>query len=810
MARQKMTRKVFAAILVLGLVGCFEGDDTSDPDGIRIVRDEYGTPHIYADGIYGLYYGYGYAIAQDRLFQMEMARRSTQGTVAEVLGPDYLDYDKNTRQLFDPSSIRRQLGELAEKDRDVFEGYAAGFNAWLAEVHATPDTLMPKQFLDLEFSPADWTAYDVAMIFIGTMNNRYGDFNTELENAAILNTLIELHGETGGAALFDLLNPRFTDDAPTTIPRDDWSRPAFDSLANTSPPLMRDSGLQVAYASPVTSGFSNCFVIGRDKLVDGGSILINGPQFGWFNPSYVYSVGMHGAGIDVVGNTPFGYPMIMFGHNRTISWGSTWGASDIVDIYAEQLNPENARQYLYNGEYVDLAHRIETIEVRDADSVSIDVFRSVHGPIIRSDPDAGIAYAKHRAWDGGELDNLLAWLYATWAADFDEWKAEAEKTSINVNMYFADVDGNIGYYHGGQFPRRVAGHDNRFPVPGDGSMEWLGRQSVDIANPHVLNPVTDFLANWNNKPGHGVMNPDFFFYSWSTADRVEYLQEQLSANEKFTAEEAWAVIEQSSYADVYARYFLPRINDAVLALNNARLRDANDILQNWNRFSRDLDEDGYYDEAATAIFRTFIESLIEGVLSDDLGAAYPYFSASGYPTAENPTGAGTNIPAGVKAILEALDGPVSFDILNGDSANDVIAAALRDAIMRLTTRKGEPPSEFRLAVAKRPFATRNFLGIPQAGEDELLTGPIEQNRGTENDMIIMKPGAIVGYEVTPPGQNAFISPDGIKGQHYDDQFDLYRSFGKKRMWFYPDDIEANKVFEVILTLNGDVRGNPSP
>ncbi|MFC7158120.1 penicillin acylase family protein [Pseudidiomarina halophila] len=43
-------------------------------------------PHIYADETYGLFYGYGYAVAQDRLFQIEMIRRSAMGTVAEVLG----------------------------------------------------------------------------------------------------------------------------------------------------------------------------------------------------------------------------------------------------------------------------------------------------------------------------------------------------------------------------------------------------------------------------------------------------------------------------------------------------------------------------------------------------------------------------------------------------------------------------------------------------------------------------------------------------------------------------------------------------
>jgi len=185
--------KVTAIILLVFITcGCSK---SPEPPGVRIVRDEFGTPHIYADDIYGLYFGYGYAIAQDRLFQMEMARRSTQGTVAEVLGLDYVDYDKNTRQLFDPVSIHTQLNKLNEEDQDVFEGYAAGINAWLGEIRKTPGELTPKQFIDLDFAPADWTGYDVAMIFVGTMNNRYGDFNTELENAAILNSLVEQHGE---------------------------------------------------------------------------------------------------------------------------------------------------------------------------------------------------------------------------------------------------------------------------------------------------------------------------------------------------------------------------------------------------------------------------------------------------------------------------------------------------------------------------------------------------------------------------------------------------------------------------------------
>jgi penicillin amidase len=773
--------------------------EPEDSHSVRLVRDNFGTPHIYADEVYGLYFGYGYAVAQDRLFQMEMARRSTQGVVAEALGPEFVEFDKNVRRHFDSASIRRQLDQLKKPDKDVFEGYAAGMNAWLAEIRKDPGVLTPKQFIDFDFSPDNWTAYDVAMIFIGTMANRYGDFNTELDNVTIYRALSEQHGEAAARDLFDLINPRFTDNAPTTIPREDWSRRVPDVLATTQSRQQTPSLSRRAFTGPVTSGMSNCFVLGKDKVIDAGSILVNGPQFGWFTPSYVYSVGLHGAGFDVVGNTPFAYPMVMFGHNATISWGSTWGAGDIVDIFVEQLNPDDSGQYLYKSKYIDLLHRVERIDVRGSDDIEYDVYRSVHGPIIHSDLDAGAVYAKHRAWDGRELKTLLAWLYATRARNFDEWKSEAQKSAINVNMYFADVDGNIGYFFGGHYPKRAAGHDNRFPVTGDGSMDWQERLSIDIANPHILNPGSGYLANWNNKPAQGVMNPDFFFYSWSAADRVEVLHQELKSKRQFTVDDAWAIIESSAYADINAPYFLPLINDATRQSGDRRLLAANDILQAWNRQSHDADGDGFYDEPATAIFRTFLDNLVQGVLGDDLGIVFPQFTATGYPTRDAPTGAGTNIQPGVKAIVEALEGRASFDLLGGESPASAVIAALRESLTQLAENQGQRIAEFRLPVANRPFLTNNFLGVPQAGGDELMIAPLEQNRGTENNMIVMRQGAIAGYEVAPPGQNAFISPEGVKGDHYDDQFEMYYTFANKRMWFYADDVEANKSSETVLS-----------
>jgi len=297
------------------------------------------------------------------------------------------------------------------------------------------------------------------------------------------------------------------------------------------------------------------------------------------------------------------------------------------------------------------------------------------------------------------------------------------------------------------------------------------------------------------------MNPDFFFAGWSSADRVDFLNQALASKEQFTPDEAWALLTTSSYADLIAPYLLPLIDDATAATKDPLLQEANNILQTWNLQSVDVDANGYYDKAATAIFRTFVGVLVQKILKDDLGSAYPYFAGSGYATNLKASRSGTNIPAGVKVIVEALNGQGQFDLLNGQSSEQIIVSVLSDTIKQLTAQQSKPLSHLRLPIAKRPYSTSNFLGILQAGKDEQMIAPLEQNRGTENNMIVMKPDAIVAYEVVPPGQSGFINPKGEKSKHYDDQFDLYNTFGKKRIWFYADDVEKNNESEVRLNYS---------
>jgi len=796
-----MNRKGIAIILAFGILA-FAGTAFASNDEVTIKRDTYGVPHVYAETVYGLFYGYGYAVAQDRLFQMEMAKRSTQGRVAAVLGEKYIDFDKKIRGNYNPVSIQRQLDRLNEQDDAILNGYAAGMNAWIEKINQDSSHLMPKQFNDFGFEPEEWTAFDVAMIFIGSMANRYADFNTELVNQQIYNSLVKMHGQEKGREIFDQLMPLFVEDALTTIPKGEWKSPDITALRKVQP-ISPEEPLFLAKANTGQdvlgiSGMSNCIVLNRKKIEGAKAILINGPQFGWYAPAYVYSIGLHGAGFDIVGNTPFAYPVVLCGHSGDIAWGSTWGAGDMVDIYREQLKPGNPHEYLYKGKYLPMEERTEVIKVKGGSDVTLVVYRTIHGPVLSIDKENNFAFTKKRTWDGLEVESLFGWLHSGRAKNFEEWLVQAERNALNINWYYADKDGNIGYAFTGKYPKRSANHDNRLPASGSGDMEWQGLLPFSFT-PRVLNPTQGYISNWNNKPAEGVMNPDEFWYSWTKADRVALFNELLDKKEKWSADEVWGLIEATSFGDLNAPYFLPYVEKAVAMANDPKIEKAALILENWNRVSRDTDKDGQYDQAATAIFRSFLPKMIEFTLKDDLGDLYKFFAATGYPAPGQPTGAGTNIQTGTKTIIESFDvSDDRYDLLNGEKPEAVVLKALSAAISDLEKEQGPDMEKWHIPAPSRPFSHKNFLGIPQTNESEAMSARIEQNRGTENDMVVFTEDGVVGYEVAPPGQSGFIAPDGTKGKHFEDQFKMYEEFGRKRMWFYPEDVDRNQESVTVL------------
>ena len=777
---------------------------------VVIKRDSYGTPHIYSQDNFGLYYGYGYTLAEDRLYQLEILKYATQGRVSEVLGNDWVEFDSNHQKLFWPTDIIKQMAALTTDMKDIFSGMAAGINAQIKSVRAKPETRLPLEFTQNHFMPGQWTDYDVVMLFVGSMLLRYGDFNTEIANAQFLSELIDAHGENAAWAIFDAINPTNNAFAPTVIPEKDWPNAKQTTGGSPGKQHFTPSARSDIPDHFWNKGqeFSNAVVLSEKFLKTDKAVLINGPQFGWYVPAYTYSAGFHTPDWDAVGNAPVGYPLPMFGYNQHITWGTTWGASDNVDIFRETLNPNNLETYKYKGEWQALEMRDISIKIKGRDPVEFKAYKSVHGPIVHSNPEAGFAYAKKRGWEGRELSTLTGWIEATRATDHATWKQAVAKSGLNVNWYFADKIGNIGYFAGGAYPERAADHDNRLPVSGEGDMDWHGIKTAST-NPQILNPSSGYVANWNNKPAKGFTNPDEWWYSWSEADRIQILDSLIATRGKMSSDEVWELMMDAAYIDPNAAFFKPLMLEAVKGSHNADHQAVAVQLSDWDNSFVERSGAGTaattnesYIHPGNAIFRAWLRHMLALTFSDDLpgNIGKAFASTTAYGTPENPTAAGTNISTGSKTLLEALQGRTGYDFFNGIPANKVWQQALDKTVAELKAKYGTNIQDWQLAVPATRLQTKNFLGIPQTAITEQRDDIHDMNRGTENNMTVFSGTDYpTGFEVVPPGQSGFIAPNGIKSPHYADQVELFSSHGKKSVWLSNTDVSENTVSELTLT-----------
>lgn len=758
---------------------------------VEIIRDDWGVPHVYAEDVYGLYAGYGYAVAEDRLFQMEMSRRSVLGSVAEVLGPDHLPFDQKMRSDYNHADIRAQIEALPKEQRDILRGYAAGYSKRVAEVMADRETLLPREFTDFGFEPGEWTDFDVAMIYVGTMAGRFSRSSTELGNAKVLAALEAAHGPKKAAELFDQMYWLEDPLAPTTVPEGGQ----YQIKAETpQPDATRFAGLfnrTVSGDDNDRPRASNIWIFGPEKTTDGSTILLNGPQFGNFNPSYVYSIGLHGAGFDLTGTTPFAVPNVLFGTNGQIAWGATAGPLDVNDYVELALDPENPAIYLKNGAPVDMTARSETMRVKGAEDVTITVYESEYGTVGLIDPETDTAFAFHRSWQGKELQTLMAWIDSTRAQNYNDWLAEAAKVATTINWYYADKDGNIGYVSPGLLPIRTADQDQRIPARGDGSQDWQGfRPFAEM--PKTYNPEQGWIANWNNRSTHGEVgnqeaNP------WGAADRVDEITARIEAKEKLTPEEVWDINRQISFLDINARALLPFLLKATESLPADDPRAAMITeLKDWDG-QMIRAQDGRATTPAVAIFRTWVDVMVADVLMDDQPGFEPKVL---YNRISRPVQVLRN------AILSDEAGvPQSHDFFNGADKSEVMLAALAKTAEALTAEYGSDRlTDWRLELPQHVFRTQNYLGIPQTGEAEELAIGTDMNRGTQSDLVTFRDGTVSFCAVTPPGQSGFISPSGEKSQHYEDQLALYENFECRPQALLRADVEKVARDRIAFTI----------
>jgi penicillin amidase len=495
-------------------------------DTVKVVRDRSGIPHIYAKNADDLFLAQGFVQAQDRLFQIDLWRRSVQGRLAEILGPDFVERDRLARLMHYRGDMNAEWTSYAPDTKRIVEQFVKGINAWVTRTRGN----LPIEFAYAGYEPELWKPEDVLSRAEGfTMGgNALGE--------AFRSRLTAL---VGAERATQLLPPEPV--VPVTIP------PGIDLgiIDDRLEAQLLTIGAGAKFSQVETRAAlmesklgrrmegSNNWVVSGKKSESGKPLLANDPHRNLDHPSLRYLVHLNAPGWNVIGAVQPYLPGVSVGHNERIAWGLTIFLTDAQDLYIEKLNPDNPRQYQYQGKWIDLETQKDRINVKGRSTpIDVEYQYTRHGPVITTDSKRHEAVVLR--WTGDEPGTVgyLGDLSIDRARNWQEFhKALSHHKMPAENFVYADVDGNIGYQAAGLSPVRP-NWPGLLPVPGwTGTYEWKGWFSLDDL-PHAYNPANGFLATANNNTlPPGEKKP--IGYEWLDPARINRIREVLNGRAKF-------------------------------------------------------------------------------------------------------------------------------------------------------------------------------------------------------------------------------------------------------------------------------------
>ncbi|MEO0558501.1 MAG: penicillin acylase family protein [Bacteroidota bacterium] len=490
-------------------------DLTLDYNGrsVTIERDAYGVPHITSDDEAALFFGQGFAIAQDRLFQMETFWRTATGRLAEIQGAAAVQQDRNVRAVYyTPDEREDQFEALSEPVRIMMDAYIAGINTYIDSTDANAATYLPVEYAQSGIPIEDWNR-DMLVATLQFFMRRFGEIGgdeltrmaeLEAQGAEWFEANLPVNDPAAATTISNATRPRVaSSNAVRGLNRYPEGTAAFARAASEHLRRQRaaDEALLRGLGVPLKFG-SFAAVIDQELSASNAVILLGAPQMGApeeEEKAVTSEVELVGPNFHVAGMTVPGIPGVVIGRTEDRVWTLTTGFTDNTDTYmvVDQSATSIPPMYEYGGE--TRAYEVNTGEiiVRDAEAVPYTHLRTIHGPVYFQQGGLAAAY-KYAFWDR-ELEMVEAF-YDAWNADsIEDFEAVAESVTMSFNLFYADRDQNIAFWHVGAYPRRPGVQDPRLPAPPDGSGEWIGM--LDFAeHPQQVNPDKGYFVNWNNKP----------------------------------------------------------------------------------------------------------------------------------------------------------------------------------------------------------------------------------------------------------------------------------------------------------------------
>ncbi|HKS26177.1 MAG TPA: penicillin acylase family protein [Pyrinomonadaceae bacterium] len=560
---------------------------------VTVRRDERGIPYIEAANLVDLCFAQGYVTASDRLWQMELLRRSMRGEAAEVLGSAVLEQDKMFRTYGFAQVAEAEVAAASKEAREQLEAYARGVNAYMESLDAKT---LPPEFQILQFRPRPWTPADSLLIVKLFFEFLSDTWQTDLMRAA----LMTLPADKREALLVET--------SPLDVVVVGSDKPKTKAGASKGSDVrvdvetlraLNEARAKVKLVAERLGVFdlnreaSNNWVVSGRRTVTGKPLLANDPHLLPSAPSIWYMVHLSAPGLRVAGVTSPGLPGVVIGHNDRIAWGFTNVGPDVSDLYLEKFDPQNPKRYQTPAGWRDATVRREEIRVRkgftstETETQVLDVTVTRHGPVVFE--RAGKRYALQWTALDPKLGAAEGFFALNTARNWTEFQAALAKyTAPMQNMVYADVDGHIGYTAAGRVPLRKSG-DGSLPYDGSSDAgEWTGYIPFEKL-PRLFDPPSGIIVTANQRVV-GTDYPYFLTHEWAAPYRARRILELLEAKPKLTIED-FRAIQGDTFSipgDIFYRQTVKTLKDVNFPLDSRDaegdrlLKLALASFQNWD------------------------------------------------------------------------------------------------------------------------------------------------------------------------------------------------------------------------------------
>ena len=520
----------------------------SAPVTIDVDRD--GVPRIRAKNALDAAAALGWLHARDRMFEMDLTRRSAAGELSELAGPATLRLDRLTRTLGLRPAAEAELAVLDSATRSMLEAYARGVNARIAQ---------RGRFVAPEFvafgAPKPWAPVD-SLLWGKTMAMYLsGNWRAELDRLRL--------SANHTPAEIDALWP-----APPVA--------GEPQAANAARAAGRLAAVLPTFPDAFTlpSVASNAWAVDGRDTAHHAPLLAGDPHLGFGLPGFWYLARIETPDGVLVGATAPGLPFLVLGHNGHIAWSITTTGADTQDLFVETpagegyATPDGPRPF---------ARRTEVLHIRGRPDETFVVRSTRHGPLVSDIVGPGGPLLALSA--GGLLpdDHAAAGLFALNRATtiYAAGAAAAAVTAPVQNLIVADHD-RIGFFVMGRIPVRRAGN-GRFPVAGaDGAHDWIGWAS-GMALPHVVAPASGRIVNANDRIAPESFTPEIGLDGYGDW-RAKRIRERIDLDRP--RDPAAMVAIQMDTVDLWARALLPRLR--AVPPTDARAARVLALLTGWD------------------------------------------------------------------------------------------------------------------------------------------------------------------------------------------------------------------------------------